>query len=317
MHYKRQIILFFLILLLAGRSFAQVSAVATLDTTSILIGDQINLAVSVTCPKEALVVFPQVGDTIISKIEVIRKSKVDTVVTATQGGMKTLFQKITITSFDSGYFAIPPFTILYKNPGDAEYQGAETEPLLLEVRTVQVDMSKEIKDIKDPLKAPVTFKELLPWILAFLALCLIIWGIIYYMKKRKKAEPLIQLRRKPELPPHVVALDALESLRAKKLWQSGRIKEYHTELTEIIRTYIENKFHIRAIEMVTEEILESIDHTVTSIETRIKLRDMLQLSDLVKFAKERPLPDEEEKTLNYAIDFVRDTINFIENAETH
>jgi hypothetical protein len=315
MYHKRHIILFFLFLL-AGRSFGQ-QAEAKLDTTSILIGDQIRLTLSLSCPKQAVIVWPNVGDTLTSKIEVVRKSGIDSLAATDQSGLKTFTQQITITSFDSGYYAIPPFTILYKNPGDAEYKAAETEPLLLEVRTVQVDLSKEIKDIKSPLKAPVTFRELLPWILGFIVLCLVIYGIIYYIRKRKKAEPLLQIRRKPELPPHVIALDALESLRAKKLWQSGKIKEYHTELTDIIRTYIENKFQIPAIEMVTDEILEGIERTVESPETKGKLRDMLQLSDLVKFAKERPLPDEEEKTLNYAIDFVRDTINFIENAKTN
>jgi hypothetical protein len=316
MHHKRQILFFSFFLLLAGRSVGQ-QAEAKLDTTSILIGDQIRLTLSLSCPKQAVIVWPHVGDTLTSKIEVVRKSSLDSLVAADQSGLKTFSQQITITSFDSGYFAIPPFTILFKNPGDAEYKATETDPLLLEVRTVQVDLTKEIKDIKSPLKAPVTFRELLPWILGFIGLCLVAYGIIYYIRKRKKAEPLLQIRKKPELPPHVIALDALESLRAKKLWQSGKIKEYHTELTDIIRTYIENKFHIPAIEMVTDEILGGIERAVASPETKGKLRDMLQLSDLVKFAKERPLPDEEEKTLNYAIDFVRDTINFIENAETN
>ena len=293
-------------------SAQEATVTATLDTSSILIGDQIHLRLNLTVPRIAAVVWASVADTITSKIEVIKRSPIDSVLTGQPEGMKTLSQLLTITSFDSGYIAIPPFVFLYKNKGDNDYKSAETEAMLLEVRQPEVNLSGEIKDIKGPMKAPVTFAELLPWILAVLGAALLTYGIIYYIRKRKKAEPLIPLRHKPALPPHVIALEALENLRAKKLWQSGKIKEYHSELTEIIRVYIEGKFKVMALEMVTTDILESLKSKAIEPGTQAKLKAMLELADMVKFAKEHPLPEEQEQSMNYAIDFVKDTINVIE-----
>jgi len=110
----------------------------------------------------------------------------------------------------------------------------------------------------------------------------------------------------------MMALNALQVLKDKKLWQQGRIKDYHTGLTDIIRNYIATKFNIHAIEMVTFEITEAINTLNVSAATKDKLKQMLELADLVKFAKEHPLPADEEQSMNYAIDFVRDTISLVE-----
>jgi hypothetical protein len=316
---NRALIILFLFTSLFGASAVsaqEATATATLDTSSILIGDQIHLKLNLTVPRPASVVWANVADTITSKIEVIKRSTIDSVLTGQPEGMKTLTQMLTITSFDSGYIAIPPFIFLYKSKGDNDYKSAETEAILLEVRRPEVNLSDEIKDIKGPMKAPVTFAELLPWILAALGVALLTYGIIYYIRKRRKAEPLIQLRHKPALPPHVIALEALENLRAKKLWQSGKIKEYHTELTEIIRVYIEGKFKVMALEMVTTDILESLRSKAIESATQTKLKNMLELADMVKFAKEHPLPQEQEQSMDYAIDFVKDTIHVIEQENT-
>jgi hypothetical protein len=184
--------------------------------------------------------------------------------------------------------------------------------MLLEVHTPEVDMEEDIKDITSPLKVPVTFAELWPWLLGIVVIGAAIGFLIYYLKKRKSSQPLIQIRKKPVLPPHQVAFEELEKLRAKKLWQSGKIKQYHTELTDIVRTYIQSKFNIRASELVTSEILEELEKIHLPPETLSKTRQMLELADLVKFAKEHPLPEDEERSMNYAIDFVKDTIHLME-----
>ena len=110
--------------------------------------------------------------------------------------------------------------------------------LLLAVHTVKVDTTQAIKPIKGPLNVPITFKEVLPFILATLIVIGMIISLVWYLKKRKKQEPVFRLKPRVVLQPHEKALQELEKLRVKKLWQEGKIKEYHSELTEILRKYI-------------------------------------------------------------------------------
>ncbi len=300
------------ILLFFANNLNAQTAAAALDTNTILIGDQINLNLSFTSPASYKVFWPLLNDTITDKIEIIEKSKIDT---SFSKNKKQLFltQKIKITSFDSGYYAIPPFKFEYKKVNDTITHFKETNTLLLNVQTIPVDTTKVIKDIKAPLEAPVTFKEILPWLLAAVAAILITLLIIYYIRKRRKAEPLLKLRARPKRPSYEIALEELEKLKERKLWQSGKIKEYHTALTDIIRNYIDSRFSIHAVEMTSEEILDSVNEAKIDEDAKSKLRQLLVLADLVKFAKEHPLPEEHNLSLSNAIDFVKKTILTVEN----
>jgi len=286
---------------------AQADALVTLDTNAILVGNQINLHLSFTGPKGIEIQWPKLNDTIISEIEILEKSKIDT--SFSQDNSKIiLHQTLKITSFDSGYYAIPPFRFNYKNPGDQLVQYAETQAVLLSVHTIPVDTAKEIRDIKKPIEAPFTFREALPWIIALLLLAGIGYFIYYYLKKRKKAEPVFRAPVKIKLTPHQIALDALENLRNKKLWQSGQIKDYHTELTDIIRDYVYGKFAIHAPELTSDEILNALNYTATNEQARQKLGQTFVVADLVKFAKMQPMPMEHDASLNNAIEFVKETM---------
>jgi hypothetical protein len=287
-------------------SEAQTNAVARLDTSSILIGDQVNLVLSITVPNDFQVEFPVFTDTIISQVEVVKQSFIDSSYNKAQNE-KLYRQVLTITSFDSGYWAIPPFRFNYKKPGDKMVQFAETEALLLEVQTIPVDMQKDVKDIKGPVEAPFTFREALPYILIFLAVAAAALILIYFIRKRKRAEPVFRMVAKPKVPPHQIALEQLESLRFKKLWQNGMIKEYHTELVDIIRTYLTGKFEIHALEFTSDEIMTAVDGTPANKQANEKLRNTLILADMVKFAKAKPMPLEHDASLNNAIDFVKET----------
>ncbi|MCD4665148.1 MAG: hypothetical protein K8R68_07735 [Bacteroidales bacterium] len=179
----------------------------------------------------------------------------------------------------------------------------------MQVHTVQVDTTLAIKDIKAPIEAPYTFREALPWIIIFFAVLIIGYFVYYCLKKRKMAEPVFKAPSKPKLPPHQIALDALDNLRLKKLWQSGRIKDYHTELTDIIREYIFGKFNVHAMELTSDEINEAISSTPTNAGVKEKLRQTLLLADFVKFAKFQPTPLEHDASLNNVVDFVKETIH--------
>jgi len=293
----------------------QTNAVARLDTNSILIGDQVELELSFSCPFNYQVVFPFFTDTITGKIEIVKQSEIDSSYNSSKTE-KYFRQTLTITSFDSGYWAIPPIKYNYSSPGDKITQFAETDALLLEVHTVPVDMAQEIKDIKGPIEAPFTFREALPYILMLLGFGVAAFLLFYFIRKRKKSEPIFKMVSKPKIPPHQIAMDELESLRYKKLWQSGRIKEYHTELVDIIRVYLEGKFEIHALEYTSDEIMAAVNGTAANDQAKQKLRNTLLMADMVKFAKYEPMPLEHDNCLNNAVDFVKETshlgINFHE-----
>jgi hypothetical protein len=304
-------ILFFLTIPVVNIFSQHVVAKATLDSNKILIGDQVRMKVQLTYPSGASIIWPILSDTLNGKIEIVKRSKVDTL---TKGGKNfTLGQTYTITSFDSGSFYVPQIEFKYKNPADTVYFAAFTDSLLLNVNTIKVDTTLAIKDIKGPLSVPLTFMEILPYLIGAVVLALIVWFVIYYLRKRKRGESLIDFS-KPKIPPHEIALRALEELRNKKLWQNNRVKEYYTELTEIIRTYIEGRFNILAMEMTTDEIMTSMIPSGIQNTLKNKLRQMLVLADLVKFAKSNPLPHEHDQSLDIAFEFVNET-KLIEVAE--
>jgi LPXTG-motif cell wall-anchored protein len=191
---------------------------------------------------------------------------------------------------------------------DTSTQLASATMMMLAVHTVQVDTTLAIKPIIGPLKVPVTFREMVPWILAGLAVILLITGIIWYLRKRKKQEPVFNLKPKVVLLPHERALNDFEKLRVKKLWQAGRVKEYHSEVTEILRRYIEEHFKVPALEQTSAEITDSLKNLEgCRPDSLSKLNRVLILADMVKFAKAQPLALENEQCLGDSVEFVNET----------
>jgi len=303
--YKIAVVLIILFFQLIAKGQTE-EASAKLDTTDITIGDQIKLQLSFSGPSDVEVVWPKINDTIVKAVEVIDRTGIDTIPEGENNSLYT--QNLTVTSFDSGYYALPPFRFVYKVKDDTVLHFVETSPLLLGVHTVEVDTTKAFKDIKMPIAAPYTLREALPWIILGLGVVLISYLLFYYFRKKKHNEPVFKTR-KPKLSPFQIAFDALETLRFKKLWQNGKVKKYHTELTDILRSYISEKFGIPALEMTTDEIVENIDATPVNEQAKAKMKDIFVLADLVKFAKAQPLPLENDLSLNNAMDFVKETMH--------
>ncbi len=285
---------------ITGYSQGSVKVTATLDTNFILIGDQINLLLEVTNTTKNEVEFPLILDTIIEGVEVFEKSGIDTI---TKEGYDTVVyrQNLVITSFDSGFYAMSPFRFLI-NGDTANY--AETEPLLLEVQTIPVKIEEDIKDIKDPLSVPFDWFEVVKYVGVGLFLIILLGIILFFILSKKKPTEIVSgfTQRKP-LPPHEIALAKLQTLKDKKLWQHGRVKEYHSEISEILREYLEARLGFNAMEQVTDEIMSELETRVNE-DVQRKSKTILQLSDLAKFAKFEPLPDENEQSMDFAVDIV-------------
>ncbi len=279
-------------------------ATATLDTNKIFIGQQFHLDLKINFSAEKKVEFPVTGDTLISQIEVVEKSTIDTIFDKDEITQKTLRQQLTLTSFDSGFFVIPPFRFVLNS------DTLETEPLLVEVQTIQVD-STQLADIKQPLDVDYSFMDWLKdnwkWIVGIAAILSVISYLIYYFSKKKPIPVFIEEKPKPLLPAHTIALQKLDKLKEKKLWQNDKVKQYHIELSEIVREYLENRFYISALEQTTYEIFQNIRSFQMNDEAKEKLKQLLTISDLVKFAKEWPLATENETCMNYAYEFIEKT----------
>lgn len=276
---------------------------AILDTNYLLIGEQTHLHFIATYSNQnTQVTFPTFSDTIIKEIEVLTQSKIDSS-EQDENGLYSQSLSLLITSFDSGYYVIPPYPILINN------DTIETDALLLEVQSVEVDTSAAIFDIKQPLPEPFSIIDWLKdnwmWLAAILLAALGIYFLIKYLKREKPIE--IQEKPTPKIPAHILALQQLKELQEKQLWQNGKIKAYHSEISEILRTYIEERYKVNALEETTAEIMFGLRLHQISEEVKMKLSQTLTLADLVKFAKEQPLPQENENSLVFAMTFVEAT----------
>jgi hypothetical protein len=300
------LVLMLLLLSAANPLMSQTAQVtARIDTANIAIGQQVWLHLDFTVPKKAKVLWPFLKDSLTSDVEIVHKSAIDT---AVNGEYIHYSQRLTITSFDSGAYTIPPFRIDYQLGNNTAMQQAFSKAIALNVQTVKVDTTKAIRDIKGPMEAPFTFAEIVPWLLAglvFVAAVILLW---YYLRQRKSNKPFITLSRKPKQPAYQIALESLDELKSRKLWQNGRIKEYYSDMTDILRSYIEDQFGIAAIEMTTDEILSSFADKNGGSNLLQRLKQVLTTADLAKFAKAQPIGSENELSLSNAVEFVKETI---------
>lgn len=291
------------IFMASGPAFAQKFKLnATIDTTSILIGDQLTFSIELEQPKDVKVVFPQLKDTISSKIEIVESEPTDT---SKRANSWIIRKKYLITSFDSGYHKIPSYKFAFQinNTSDT----ISSQELFLTVNTVPVDTAKEIIDIKPVMRTPFSFKEIKHELIIGSLILLIIAISIWLFIRYKKNQPLF-VPRKIQEPPHIIALKELDKLRSEKLWQNNQVKLYYTRLTDILRQYITGRFNVNAMEMTTDEILSSLEDELNrDIELKTSFTRLLVTADMVKFAKEVPLPEDNDLSLLSAYSFVNRT----------
>jgi hypothetical protein len=298
-----QILTLLVLILISQNTLPQLVTInVELDTNQILIGDQVDMMIEVIKSKNSSVLFPEFKDKLTDEIEIVNKSSIDS--SELDNDKIGLYQNLTITAFDSGLLYIPPLSFLYKTDGFSDSINSSAN--YLEVFPVKIDTTGTIRDIKGLYRAPYSLGELYPYILALIFAGLLVWFIIYYLEKKKKDEPILRRTRSPEMP-HIIALRELDKLKAEKLWQQNKFKLYFTRLTEIIRMYIERRFDIMAMEETTNEILNEFrDRGIENINYDI-LEQLLNLADLVKFARAEPLPDENITHMENAYTFVKNT----------
>ena len=242
----------------------QVSA----DTLQIRIGEPITLTLSVG--KDSSVRFPSVPDSI-GEVRVIDSTAVDT--------LPDLYrQKWVVTAYDPGQYKID--SLAFVRGRDTVY----TQPIDFQVYDVAVDANaQKMYDIKPIYGAPYTFREFLPWLLGGIILALVVVGLIWFIRSRKRKR---EGQTRVVWPPHVEALKRLKSLDDKPYLKQGKYKLYYSELTEILRGYFERRYQFSALESTSDEILAHLKRESDfSNELYRSLARFLRESDLVKFAK--------------------------------
>lgn len=276
---------------------------AALDSTTIFIGDQTDLHLQATLNAGEQVALPAYGETLMPEIEIVDRTIADT--TTLSDGRIQVNQYLTITSFKDSLFYIAP------QPFVSGEDTLWSEPLSLNVvQPFEVDTTLAITDIKDIQKAPIWWWGIIRWIL--LALLIIGLGVgIYYLVRyirKHKTGTVEEEKQEPLRPAEEVALEKLDEIKAEKIWQAGKVKEYHTELTDVIREYISRRYDVSSTEKTSDETLQELKPLMKEQKDLFeRLRKMLSLADLVKFAKWTTTPDENENALKTAYDFVKET----------
>lgn len=268
-------------LLLVPAFAQQASATIANDKSGFLIGDWVPVDLRLSVPPGATVYFPEIRDSVSASVEVANSTKIDTLKKA---GQYEYHQRINFIVFDTGHIVLPQFQFVVQtgNTFDTVYAASQ----LIYVSGVRIDTAGDIKPIKEPLKVPLTFREVLPYVLAALAAGLVVAAILWWRKRRQaKNRPVDP---KYLLPPHVWALQEIDKLEKEKLWQQGLVKEFYVRLTDIVRSYIELRFKVPAMESTTEELMQSLHKGIIKQSYKQPLNDLLVLSDYVKFAKAQP-----------------------------
>lgn len=299
----RRIALFFLCLSMStGLWAAKVSVDVRLDSVSMFIGNQNRYYLELSVPMESEVNIPVfLQDTLVNGIYILERSELDSV--KIDNGRKRLSMNYLLTSFDAELYYIPPVHV------QVDGEDYESNYLTLKVMTYDVDTtSMEIFDIKPIEKAPFVISDYFLSIgLPILGVVLIVLMVYLFRRFYRPKEKLEEIDPELLLPPHEVALNALDAIKQETLWQQGRYKEFYTRLTDVVRVYMSRRFGFSAMEMTTLEILLILKKMPETAELYQSMKELLELSDFVKFAKMNPLPEENERSMRDAYSFVEQT----------
>ena len=299
-------LLFIAILIISTVASAQVDTTrfSRLSRDSILIGDQVELILVLQMNEGEGFLIAAQSEQLVPGVETIKGMTVDTL--SVKKGKIDIQAHMTITSFDSGSYVLPPMLALIQNSrGEIDsllYRGPE-----LYVNTIPIDTATyEIKDIKGQIGYPLTFKEILPWLLLALLLAALVYLISRLVKARRNNLTLFGKPMQKD-PAHIVALRDLEKIRKQKLWQNNKQKQFYTAVTDTLRYYISERFGIVTMERPSGEMLEDLKKQDIEENTFDKIEKLFGRADLVKFAKYEATAEENEETIPDAVQFVNST----------
>ncbi len=279
-----------------------ISVSATTDTTIYKVGDFIKYQIEITHDKGLTTFLPAVKDSIktLEYIQTLPAEKKEV-------GNKIIERyNFIFSKYDSAQVTIPSVLIEYVDVGGSTRKSIRTNPITITVRTIPVNVQEDIRDVKEPLKLPLNWFLIGLIVIGIFVLLVAAYFLYrYYKKKNALKENIIP---EVKIPPHEIALAKLSELEHKKLWQNGFVKDYHSEVTEIVRQYFEDRFNFRALEMTSAEILAVLSYMEEGKKV-VEISDsFFSNADLVKFAKFEPMPKVNEEMMKQGYDIVNQTI---------
>jgi hypothetical protein len=292
----------FLVVLLSAQA-QRITIDAQIDSTVMWIGHQTPLTFEVSQQPDIHVAFPIFSNEIPGGLEIVGRVRMDSTFSA--DGLLQVRHRYTVTAFEDSLYFVPSFPFVVD--GDTVWSRSLS---LKVVQPFELDPENNaITDIKSNFSVLFYWGKIIRIILLVLLIWIILAIVLYIVVKYVLKKPIFENEKpEPKIPPYIEAMNGLNRIKGEKVWQQARLKEYYTELTDVIRVYIGRVFEINAMEMTSEEVLDTLRYMRREQkEVYEKLQAMLQISDLVKFAKWKPTPDESEKSLKDAYVFVEQT----------
>lgn len=279
-----------------------VTVESRIDKSAITIGDTVHYTVRLTYDEKVQVNWPTLGANL-GAFEIRDYHKPEP-----RRVKDRMVEEIsyTISTFDTGRFEIPALALDYQMPPDTLRHRLQTEKLEIYVASMRPSQDGDIRDIKTPWELPRDWK-LIALLAGGVALLLLLAGLGYYFWRQRQGKTLLPVKTEPVRPAHEIALEALRRLRESDLLAAGKIKTYYVELSEIVRRYIENRYFVPALEQTTGELMDNLKTVALEAGPRATLQDLLERSDLVKFAKYEPTPNDHDYAWQLAESFVEIT----------
>ena len=275
---------------------------ASIDSLQRFIGEQARIKLEVSCDASQKLQLPLFTDTIVKGVEVIEVAKADTQYLNNRERM-LVTQEYTVTSFDSATYYLPPFEVLV----DEKPYYSKSLALMVYPMEIDAENPEAIFGPKDILQMPLSWEDWKGVTWKFVLLVLLIVGVVYLIIRYIDNKPIIRkVKVEPKLPPHQQAMMEIERIKEEKTWQKGDPKAYYTELTDVIRVYIHERFGFNAMEKTSAEIIDYLQENKDK-EAIEDLKLLFQTADLVKFAKYAPLLNENDMNLMSAVDFINQT----------
>ena len=287
---------------------------AYIDKDSIKIGDRFTYTIEVERDVMQQIFFPTFdfarisdGNVEVNSVELIKEYEPDTI--KVDGRHDLLRKRYEMVIFDEGIYHLGRGQALYVDKNYIDTLYTENEDKIV-VETFQIDSTATLRPLR-PQKWPrLYFGEISGYLAILLGVILLLAALIWLLAKRlhKRGKRLRDIFKAPPPPPaHIVAIEALESLKNQKLWQNNKHKQYYSALSDILRTYIDGAFSIGAMEMTTDKIAEALKEIDIPQKSKLDIISILRDADLVKFAKATPEAEENELAFDKAYYFVEET----------
>ncbi|MCD8303095.1 MAG: hypothetical protein LUC44_08805 [Prevotellaceae bacterium] len=289
---------------LALAAGAQVTVDVRIDSLQLLVGEQTGITLDVSCNANQKVQLPalQLGHQLVPDVEVVKILPADTTYLNDRARLQVT-QKYIVTAWDSSFYYLPPMAVM------VDGKKYESKSLALKVYTMDVDTLNldNYFGPKSEMDAPFDWEDW-RWVAwgSLLMVLLALVGVTVLVSLRTGTPIIRIIRRKPKLPPHQVALQEIEKIKNERTWAQEDSKEYYTQLTDTLRTYIRDRYKFNALEMTSGEIIERLTEE-NDEEALRELRDLFNTADLVKFAKYSTLINENDANLMTALEYINQT----------